>query len=110
MAEYRSATISDVICEMVNRDTFLPAIQREYVWTPYQIEKLFDSLMCGYPISTFLFWMIREENKKNWTSYEFLRDFDQEHPHNKYANLDGVNNDIKLVDAIVPISFILFRL
>lgn len=97
MAEYRSATISDVICEMVNRDTFLPAIQREYVWTPYQIEKLFDSLMCGYPISTFLFWKIREENKKNWTSYEFLRDFDQEHPHNKYANLNGVNNDIKLV-------------
>ncbi len=97
MAEYRSATISDVITEMVNRNTFLPAIQREYVWTTYQIEKLFDSLMCGYPISTFLFWKIREENKKNWTSYEFLRDFDQEHPHNKYANLDGVNNDIYLV-------------
>ncbi|MBQ7421609.1 MAG: DUF262 domain-containing protein [Prevotella sp.] len=97
MAEYRSATISDIISEMVNRDTFLPAIQREYVWTPYQIEKLFDSLMCGYPISTFLFWKIREENKKNWTSYEFLRDFDREHPHNKYANLDGVNTDIYLV-------------
>ena len=97
MAEYRSATISDIIAEMVNRDTFLPAIQREYVWTTYQIEKLFDSLMCGYPISTFLFWKIREENKKNWTSYEFLRDFDQEHPHNRYANLDGVNNDINLV-------------
>jgi len=97
MAEYRSATISDIIMEMVNRNTFLPAIQREYVWTTYQIEKLFDSLMCGYPISTFLFWKIREENKKNWTSYEFLRDFDAEQPHNKFANLDGVNNDIYLV-------------
>lgn len=97
MAEYRSATISDIISEMVNRDTFLPAIQREYVWTTYQIEKLFDSLMCGYPISTFLFWKIREENKKNWTSYEFIRDFDKENPHNKYANLDGVNTDIYLV-------------
>ena len=97
MAEYRSATISDIITEMVNRDTFLPAIQREYVWSPYQIEKLFDSLMCGYPISTFLFWKIREENKKNWTSYEFLRDYDAENPHNKYANLDGVNKDINLV-------------
>lgn len=97
MAEYRSATISDIILEMVNRDTFLPAIQREYVWTPYQIEKLFDSLMCGYPISTFLFWKIREENKKSWTSYDFLRDFDREHPHNRYANLDGVNTDIYLV-------------
>lgn len=97
MAEYRSATISDIISEMVNRDTFLPAIQREYVWSTYQIEKLFDSLMCGYPISTFLFWKIREENKKNWTSYEFLRDFDREHPHNQFANLDGVNTDIYLV-------------
>lgn len=97
MAEYRCATISDVITEMVNRTTYLPAIQREYVWSTYQIEKLFDSLMCGYPISTFLFWRIREENKKNWTSYEFIRDYDVEHPHNKYANLDGVNNDIYLV-------------
>lgn len=97
MAEYRSATISDIVSEMVNRDTFLPAIQREFVWTPYQIERLFDSLMCGYPIGTFLFWKIREENKKNWTSYEFFRDFDKEHPHNQPANLNGVNTDIYLV-------------
>lgn len=97
MAEFLSATISDVITEMVNRTTFLPAIQREYVWSTYQIEKLFDSLMCDYPISTFLFWKIREEDKKKWISYEFIRDFDQKKPHNKFANLDGVNNDIYLV-------------
>lgn len=97
MAEFLSATISDVITEMVNRTTFLPAIQREYVWSTYQIEKLFDSLMCDYPISTFLFWKIREEDKKKWTSYEFIRDFDQKNPHNRFANLDGVNNDIYLV-------------
>ena len=97
MAEFLSATISDVISEMVNRTAFLPAIQREYVWSPYQIDKLFDSLMCDYPISTFLFWKIREEDKKKWTSYEFVRDFDQKNPHNKFANLDGVNNDIYLV-------------
>jgi uncharacterized membrane-anchored protein len=97
MAEFLSATISDVISEMVNRTTFLPAIQREYVWSPYQIEKLFDSLMCDYPISTFLFWKIREEDKKKWISYEFIRDFDQKNPHNCFANLDGVNNDIYLV-------------
>ncbi len=97
MAEFLSATISDVISEMVNRTTFLPAIQREYVWSPYQIEKLFDSLMCDYPISTFQFWKIREEDKKKWISYEFIRDFDQKNPHNCFANLDGVNNDIYLV-------------
>lgn len=97
MSQYISATISDLVLEKINQTAFLPAIQREYVWDPYQIEKLFDSLMCDYPISTFLFWSIREEDKKKWTSYEFLRDFDKEHPHNRYANLDGVNNNIYLV-------------
>lgn len=65
MAEYLSKTIGDVVLEMVNRTTFLPAIQREYVWSTSQIEKLFDSLMCDYPINTMLFWHIREEDKKS---------------------------------------------
>lgn len=36
----------------------LPDIQRSFVWKPDQIYKLFDSLMRGYPISTFLFWKL----------------------------------------------------
>lgn len=94
---YLNTTIRDLITEKIGRNTFLPAIQREYVWSPYQVEKLFDSLMCGYPISSFLFWRIREENKKDWISYDFIRDFDAESPHNNEANLDGVNQDIFLV-------------
>jgi hypothetical protein len=39
----------------------LPAIQREFVWKPAQIEKLFDSLMRGYPIGAFLFWKVESE-------------------------------------------------
>lgn len=94
---YLNLAIKDLITEKLGRNTFLPAIQREYVWNPYQVEKLFDSIMCGYPISSFLFWKIREEKKKDWTSYEFIKDYDQEHPHNKVANLDGINQDIYLV-------------
>lgn len=94
---YFNTTIKDLISERIGRNTFLPAIQREYVWNPAQVEKLFDSIMCGYPISSFLFWKIREEKKKDWTSYEFIKDFDQAKPHNKEANLDGVNQDIYLV-------------
>lgn len=94
---YLNTTIRNLITEKVGRNTFLPAIQREYVWSPYQVEKLFDSLMCGYPISSFLFWHIREEHKKDWASYEFIRDFNSESPHNIEANLDGVNQDIFLV-------------
>lgn len=94
---YLNTTIRDLITEKIGRNTFLPAIQREYVWSPYQVEKLFDSLMRGYPISSFLFWRIREENKKDWISYEFIRDFNAEAPHNSETNLDGVNQDIFLV-------------
>ncbi len=30
MAEYLSKTVRDIVTEMINRTTFLPAIQREY--------------------------------------------------------------------------------
>jgi uncharacterized protein with ParB-like and HNH nuclease domain len=94
---YIPKTVSEVITEYLNRTTFLPAIQRGYVWDTYAIEKLFDSIMGDFPISTFLFWKIKEENKNEWTAYDFIRDYDSEKPHNKEANLAGVNQDIFLV-------------
>jgi uncharacterized protein with ParB-like and HNH nuclease domain len=95
--QYINTTVSDIINNYINDNTYLPAIQREYVWSTEQICKLFDSLMCGYPISSFLFWKIREEDKKKWTAYEFLRDYDKNSTHNKEANFNGVNKDIYLV-------------
>jgi uncharacterized protein with ParB-like and HNH nuclease domain len=47
---YIPKTISEVVLEYINRTTFLPAIQREYVWDTDGIEKLFDSIMGNYPI------------------------------------------------------------
>ncbi|MDP4203930.1 MAG: DUF262 domain-containing protein [Bacteroidota bacterium] len=94
---YVSKTISETITDYLNRNTFLPAIQREYVWSTDNIEKLFDSIMCSYPISSFLFWKIREERKNDWVAYSFLNDFDKSDPHNDVANLAGVNQDIYLV-------------
>lgn len=94
---YVPKTIDEVISEYINRMTFLPAIQREYVWSTFAIEKLFDSIMGDFPIGTFLFWKIKEENKKEWISYEFIRNFDASKPHNIEANIAGVNQDIYLV-------------
>src|ERR1035437_8860172 len=94
---YIPKTISEIITEYLNRTTFLPAIQREFVWGTYGIEKLFDSILGDYPISTFLFWKIKEENKNEWAAYEFIRDYDSEKPHNKDANLAGTNQDIYFV-------------
>lgn len=83
--------------DYINRTTYLPAIQREFEWEPQRIEKLFDSIMERYPIGSFLFWKIREESKSDWTAYKFISDFDEQHPHNAIASLQGVNQDIYLV-------------
>ena len=60
--KYQSSTIGDAVSR-INTDVFLPAIQREFVWKPEQIVRLFDSLLRGYPISTFLFWELAEGNQ-----------------------------------------------
>lgn len=58
---YFDQTIKDVLQEIEDGRLFLPAIQRKFVWKEDQITKLFDSLMRGYPIGTFLFWDIDKE-------------------------------------------------
>lgn len=94
--EYRPIRISDVI-RGINRDYFLPAIQREFVWDPDQIEKLFDSILGDYPIGSFLFWKVEEKNKDQWTIFDFINKFDRMAPHNPESNLKGVTRDIYLV-------------
>ena len=94
---FESRRISDIITDEINRTIFLPSIQREFVWDTNAIEKLFDSIMGDYPISSFLFWKIKEDNIKDWDSYEFIRDFDKDSPHNKEANVSGIHKDIYLV-------------
>lgn len=95
--EFRSITIADAI-KGLNRSIFLPAIQREFRWNPEDIEKLFDSLMLDFPIASFLFWTLpRDDVEQHWTVYEFIRDFDKEHPHNPEASLQGVASTVSLV-------------
>jgi hypothetical protein len=94
--EYIPIRVSDLI-RQVNRDIYLPAIQRELVWGTDRIERLFDSIMSDFPIGSFLFWLLDEKNKDEWPVYEFIRDFDTESPHNKPANMAGITKDIKLV-------------
>ncbi len=59
---YKPKSLFQVI-ENINREIYLPHIQRPFVWEIDQMEKLFDSLMRGYPIQTFLFWRTKEEIK-----------------------------------------------
>jgi len=94
--EYRTIRVSDLI-RGVNKDLFLPAIQREFVWKPEKVARLFDSIMGDFPIGSFLYWKLKQENKDKWPIYEFIRAFDDESPHNPSANLAGITGDITLV-------------
>lgn len=80
---YNSYTIKDTM-EMINQNKiYLPAIQRKFVWKCGQIEKLFDSIMRGYPIGTFLFWSLKEENINKYTFYKFIQNY---HERDNYKN------------------------
>lgn len=79
---YKTYTIKNII-EMINKNKiYLPAIQRKFVWKPNQIEKLFDSIMRGYPIGTFLFWDLEENNVNKYTFYKFIQNY-HERDNNK---------------------------
>ena len=75
--EYEKAiTIEKAINNIVQRHYLLPAIQRKFTWSSSQICVLFDSIMRGYPINTFMFWEVREpEVKKSFRFYQFLELF-----------------------------------
>lgn len=71
-------TIHQAIQNIEKRFYLLPAIQRKFVWYSTQIEKLFDSIMRDYPINSFMFWKIAEDNiKNNFKFYEFLKTYRQ---------------------------------
>ena len=54
------------IVDKLNESFFVPDIQRSYVWLQNpkekRIEQLFDSLMRGYPIGSFLFWNLKKSD------------------------------------------------
>jgi hypothetical protein len=59
---YKPRSLFRLIDE-INRDLFLPHIQRPFVWEDEQMLRLFDSLMRNYPIQTLLFWRTKDEIK-----------------------------------------------
>lgn len=93
-------TIQNAIERIKRNEFLLPAFQREFVWKSDQIEKLFDSLMQGYPISSMLFWKVRGNTKTDFRFYQFLTKFIQYyHTHNESQPTDGVNDFHAILDG-----------
>jgi Protein of unknown function DUF262/Protein of unknown function (DUF1524) len=75
-------TISGALGNISSNLYVLPAIQREFVWKPNQICRLFDSLMQGYPFGTFLFWKVEPEKSAQFKFYGFVQNYhERDAPH-----------------------------
>lgn len=72
MAEYESQTIYELISSIETGKLILPAIQRNFVWSEQKVCDLFDSIIRDYPIGTFLFWNISEEQVNDFVFNKFL--------------------------------------
>jgi uncharacterized protein with ParB-like and HNH nuclease domain len=93
-------TIYQAIDRIRKNEFLLPAFQREFVWSSDQIEKLFDSLMKGYPISSMLFWKVKGETKTNFRFYKFINQFIQWHKtHNELILTDHINDFHAILDG-----------
>lgn len=85
MAYQTPLTIKETLEEIARDRYVLPAIQRELVWAnePSRMTRLFDSILRGYPIGTFLFWKVTPEQSKEFRFYEFMRHWhEQRNRHN----------------------------
>ncbi len=106
MGVFLDRTIKEVVDEL-NVRYFLPDIQREYVWLKNadekKIEQLFDSILRGYPIGSFLFWKLQKENiarsdeqdsdKLNFQLYQFITNYDERKPHNEKIRIEQIKRD-----------------
>jgi hypothetical protein len=95
---YQSETIWSAL-QKLNKEYFLPTLQREFVWDSSRICKLFDSLMRGYPISSFLLWKVPPEAHGDLEIYKFLKDVSELGRHNERKRIDLVSNLTFVLDG-----------
>ncbi|MDU9774466.1 DUF262 domain-containing protein [Helicobacter pylori] len=106
MGVFLDKTIKEVV-DGLNVRYFLPDIQREYVWLQEadkkKIEQLFDSILRGYPIGSFLFWKLQKEDiaksgeqdsdKLNFQLYQFITNYDERKSHNEKIRIEEIRRD-----------------
>jgi uncharacterized protein with ParB-like and HNH nuclease domain len=100
MAYQTPITIKEAIGKIQRRKFVLPSIQREFVWDSEQIERLFDSIMRDYPISTFLLWNVQRDRIQDFQFYEFLQHYhERDRRHNNKIDLPTDDDVIAILDG-----------
>lgn len=98
-----SITIYEALENIKNGKYVMPAFQRQYVWNMEQIEKLWDSILLDYPIATFLFWHVDDDNV-SWDTYfcNFLSEVSFDSRKQAVSvNYELSNINVKITDTAV---------
>jgi hypothetical protein len=78
----------------------LPAIQREYVWKPSQVVRVFDSIMRGYPVGSFLSWKVLPETIDKFKFYGFMKDYSAfDNRHNPVIDIPTDREVVAVLDG-----------
>ncbi|CAH0537469.1 DUF262 domain-containing protein [Vibrio marisflavi] len=95
----KAISIRQAIESIRSSDFLLPAIQRKFVWSSHQICVLFDSIMRGYPINSFMMWEVKENQIKNhYKFYSFIDSYCQRfYEENPHLSTDACFKDFKAV-------------
>lgn len=99
-----SITIYEALENIKNGKFVMPAFQRQYVWSMEQIEKLWDSILLDYPIATFLFWHVDDDNV-TWDTY--FCNFLSEVTFDSRKQADSVNYELTSIDVKVTDTAVL---
>lgn len=98
-------TIGYAIDQVKQGHYVLPGIQRKFVWTPEQIECLFDSIMQDYPINTLMLWHISdgkegEALRTDYPFYSFITNYKERYKtENEAASVIGTNPLYAVIDG-----------
>ena len=100
MSQFQSKSIYDTLKLIQEYELVLPSFQREYVWRPEQVERLFDSLMKGYPINSMLFWKVSRRIKSDYRFYKVLDSFiERKKTHNDEFNTSQKDTFMAIIDG-----------
>lgn len=94
-------TIAEAMDKITQNVFTLPAIQRKFVWDQDKIERLFDSILRGYPIGTFLFWPLDIEQRNKYVFYAFIKDY---HERDSASNAKAVSPQFGDKDIIAVLD------
>lgn len=93
-------TIARALRQIQEHRLILPAIQREFVWKPSQVIRVFDSIMRGYPVGSFLSWRVSPETISKFKFYGFMKDYSAfDSFHNPVIDIPTDHENVAVLDG-----------